>query len=188
MKAVGGAFLAAVLIQPLVFGLLTSVLLAISLLGGASMAPGDLERMGLALFPISLYVVVVAGAVVALLGIPTFVMLRRTNSLGWHSILTAGFLAAALPYAIIAFPLWRDNTGFSYGANWHGTSVQFVSDGVYTIYGWLNYIEEIVRFGIHGLAGAAMFYLVWLRLHEPQPGVPADGPRPAASGAAEHRR
>ncbi len=181
MKAIGGAFLAAVLIQPVVFALLTGVLLVISLLGGATTQSGDLGRVASQLLPIGAYVVVVAAAFVALLGIPLFTVLRRTRKLSWGSISVAGFLAAALPYTIFAFPLFRDHTGFSYGANWHGAYAQFVTNGVYTIYGWLNYIEEIIRFGIQGLAGGTMFYAVWLRLHEPQQGVPANRPRAARS-------
>jgi hypothetical protein len=84
-------------------------------------------------------------------------------------------LSAAIPYALFAFPLWTDSSGFGYGENWHGTYREFIVDGVYTIYGWLNYLEEIVWFGIQGWSGAAAFYFVWLRMHEPQQGAPADG-------------
>lgn len=178
MKAIGAAFLAAVLVQPIVFALLTALLLFISLAGGATMQSDDWARLGPQLPFISFFVVVVAAAFVALLGLPLFALLRRRGKLGWRSICAAGFLAAAIPYAVFAFPLLRDNTGYSAGANWHGTYVQFVTDGVYTIYGWLNYLEEIVRFGIQGLAGGAVFYAVWLKLHEPQQGVPADGLAP----------
>ena len=121
---------------------------------------------------------VVAAAFVFVVGIPLFLVLKRMGRLGWRSILPAGFLAAAIPFAGIGFPLLRDSSGFSYGANWHGTYVQFVENGVYTMYGWLSYLEEVVRFGIHGLAGAAAFHLVWLRLHESQQSVPADNLAP----------
>ncbi len=182
MKAIALASLAAVLVQPLVFALITAALLTISLLGGAMMNNGDLPRLFLQLGPISIYVDVVATAFVVVVGIPLFLVLKRMGKLRWRSILSAGFLAAAIPFAVIGFPLLRDSSGFSYGANWHGTYVQFVENGVYTMYGWLNYLEEIVRFGIHGLAGAAAFYLVWLRLHEPQQGVPADDLAPLGRG------
>ena len=174
MKAIALASLAAVLVQPLVFALVTTALLTISLLGGATMNDGDLPMLFLQLGPLSIYVVVVGAAFVVVVGIPLFLVLKRMGKLGWRSILSTGFLAAAIPFAVIALPMLRDSSGFSYGANWHGTYVQFVQNGVYTMYGWLNYLEEIVRFGIHGLAGAAAFYLVWLRLHDPHQGVSAD--------------
>lgn len=174
MKAIGGAFIASVLIQPFVFFLLTALLMIISLAGGATMQPGDFWRLISQLITLSIYVVIVAAAFAALLGIPLFTLLKRTNRLSWFSMCAAGFLEAAVPYAVFAFPLLSDNTGFSYGANWHGTYTEFIVDGVYTVSGWLNYFENIIQFGLQGLAGGAVFYTVWLKLHEPQQGVSRD--------------
>jgi hypothetical protein len=93
MKAIGGAFLAAVLVQPVVLALLTGLLLIISLLGGATLPPGALGRLCSDFLPISLYVVLVATAFVALFGIPLFTLLMRIKKLHWTSISIAGFLA-----------------------------------------------------------------------------------------------
>jgi len=160
------ASIAAVLVQPVAFALLKAVLMVISLLGGATMSEGALPRLLQQLVLISFYVIVVAAAFVAVLGVPLFLALKRMGRLGWRSVLAAGFLAAAIPLALFSFPLWRDSPGFSYGANWHGTYVRFIENGVYTIYGWFNYVEDIVQFGVQGLAGAAVFYYVWLKVHE----------------------
>jgi hypothetical protein len=165
MRAILFASVAAVLVQPLVFAALSVLLLVISYIGGATASLGDLYRFVLALGQLSIAVIAVAIPFVALIGVPLFLALRRHGLLGWRTITSAGFLAAALPFALIGFPLWGDSTGYSAGANWHGTYVQFVEDGVYTIYGWLNYLEEIVRFGIQGLVGALVFFVVWGRFH-----------------------
>lgn len=186
MKAIVAASLAAILVQPAVFAILMAVLFAIDLLGGSTMNDGDAQRIFVALAQLSFFVILVAAVFVAVLGVPLFLALKRMGRLGWRSILLAGLLAAAVPYAIFAFPPWPDSTGVrvSYGEKWHGTYREFIVDGVYTIYGWLNYLEGIVLFGIQGLAGAAMFYFVWLKTHEPKQGAPGDGPRPAGSARA----
>lgn len=163
MKAMAAAALAAVLIQPLVLGLQLGVLLAIRLSRGAvSSAPEHQPFWGF--LPISLYVVAIAAVFVACVGIPLFLVLKRLNKLGWASISLLGFLAAAIPYALLSFPLWQDISGLTYGANWHGSYVKVVEYGTLTIHGWLRYLEGTVRLGIHGLAGAAVFYFVWRRL------------------------
>src|SRR5512134_3425671 len=150
MKAIVTASFAAILVQPPVFALVMTALLVISLLGGATTGDGDVQEMLVALAQMSIFVIVVAAIFVAVLGVPLFLVLKRVGGLNWRSILLAGFLAAAIPYALFAFPLWIDSSGFSYGENWHGTYREFIVDGVYTVYGWLNYLEEIVRFGIQG--------------------------------------
>ena len=71
--------------------------------------------------------------------------------------------------------------GFSSGGNWYGQYFDFVKDGEYTIYGWLNYAEGILWFGIHGLAGAMVFYRVWLTRSESKPGASANESRPAGT-------
>ena len=178
MKAIIAASIAAVLVQPVVFAFPAAVSIVIGLLEGAITTARDLRGLW-SLASLSVYVLVVAAIFVAFLGIPLFLGLRRINKLSWRSILSAGFLAAAVPYAIIAFPLWQDySSGSSFGGNWYGKDVEFIANGVYTIYGWLSYVEGTIGFGINGLAGADVFYLVWLRLHEPQKTLPADGLTP----------
>ena len=166
MRGIVAGFFAAVLVQPLVFFLRLSLSTFFSWIGGAThVAEAYVRTMGQ--FPLmGFYVVVVAAAFVLVLGIPAFVALKRLNRLSWSSIACAGFLAAAIPIAIYSWPLWTSNPGSSFGGNWYGTYVEFERHGVTTVFGWLNYLENVVWFGIQGLAGAMVFYWAWLKTHE----------------------
>src|SRR6185369_144767 len=73
-----------------------------------------------------LAVVVVAAAVVLLLGIPTFLMLRKLHREGWVSLASAGLVLGALP---VAFSWPRHLEGFSSGENWHGKYVETYVNG-----------------------------------------------------------
>lgn len=146
------ASIAAVAVQPLVFaGRIAPDYLASS---------QPLYGVGFVL----LSVVVVAAAVVLILGIPTFLMLRKFQREGWASLAIAGFVLGALPVAI-SWP--RRLEGFSSGQNWHGKYVDIYISGAPTTYAWLTYGENVLYFGLHGLAGALVFYAVWHRLRRP---------------------
>ncbi|MCB1878185.1 MAG: hypothetical protein KDH88_19595 [Chromatiales bacterium] len=168
MKAITAGALAAVLIQPLVLALQWCIALAIRWSFGGKIAGTEFQTVP---DPVTLggYVLVVASVFVGFVGIPAFLTLKRRGKLAWGSALAVGFLAAAVPYGVVFFPLWQDVSGQNYGARWHGELVPIVVDGVYTPLGWLRYLESSIRFGIHGLTGAAVFFLVWRRLSKPSP-------------------
>jgi hypothetical protein len=143
------ASLAAVLVQPLVF--------AARIVPDLMASPGPLYGVGFILVS----VVVVAAAVVLTLGIPAFLLLRKFQRESWVSVAVAGVLLGALPAALF----WpRHLEGYSAGQTWHGRYVDTYVDGVPTTYAWLSYIESVVYFGVHGLAGALAFYAVWRKL------------------------
>lgn len=52
-------------------------------------------------------------------------------------------------------------TLYSEGANWHGHVVTFIDHGTTTFFGWLVYVERIVTFGLPGVLGAIVFWVVW---------------------------
>jgi hypothetical protein len=138
--------LAAVVVQPLVF------LLRIAPDYIAS--PQPLYGIGFVL----LAILAVAAAVVLLLGIPTFLALRKLHRDGWNSLAVAGLLLGALPVALS----WPGHLeGFSAGQNWHGKYVQTYVNGNPTSYAWLTYGENVAFFALHGLVGALVFYTVW---------------------------
>ena len=180
MQGLVPGFFAAVLVQPFVFLCRVSLDVLLSWLGGATQVAEGYVRFLKQMPMLSFYVIVVAAAFVLVLGVPSFVTLKRLNKLSWWSVSGVGFLAAAVPSAIYAWPLWV-SPGFSAGGNWYGTYVEFVKNGVPTLFGWLSYVEGTFWFGVQGLFGATAFYWAWLKSHEPQQGVPADRPRPAGS-------
>jgi hypothetical protein len=112
-----------------------------------------------------LSVVVVAAAVVLILGIPTFLLLRKFQRMGWTSLAIAGFVLGALPIAALSCPHRLE--GYSSGGNWHGKYVDIYINGAPTTYAWLIYGENVMYFGLHGLVGALVFYAVWRKLDRP---------------------
>ena len=141
------ASLAAVLVQPLV--------LAVRIAPYYFASSDPLYGAG----AVFLSVVVVAAAVVLMLGVPAFLVLRRFHREGWTSLAIAGFLLGALLAAVPSWPRYQE--GYSAGENWHGRYVDTYINGVPTTYAWLSYAENVFYFGIHGLVGAIAFYLVW---------------------------
>jgi hypothetical protein len=142
------ASIAAVAIQPVVFF--------------ARIAPdyfaSSTPVYGLGLFLAA--VVVVAAAVVFMLGIPTFLLLRKFGRVNWTSLAITGLCLGMLP-AALSWPRTLDK--YSSGENWHGKYVDTYVHGVPTSYAWLTYAEGVLCFGVHGLVGALVFYAVWRR-------------------------
>lgn len=140
------AALAAVAVQPVVF----IARLAVDFID----SPQQFYGLGFFL----LAVMAVAGAVVLILGIPTFLLLRRLHRESWTSLGIAGFLIGALPFAFF----WPSQlNGFSAGQSWHGKYVETYVNGIPTNYAWLSYGENLLFSSLHGLVGALVFYSVW---------------------------
>jgi hypothetical protein len=151
MRATALATLAAIAVQPIVFGAWFFLPLVF---GGADVTLRDAWAM-------SFYVVLFAAGFVIFLGLPAFFIIRRFNHVSWRSLSLAGFTIGIVPIAIYGWPTGSHWSGFSSGGNWHGRNVEFYKDGVATIYGWLNYAESILAFGLQGLVGALAFLFVW---------------------------
>ncbi|WP_028101943.1 hypothetical protein [Pseudoduganella violaceinigra] len=152
------AFLSAVAVQPLVLAL------RIAPSYFSSPVPMGIGEISFIYF----LVVFVSAPVVLVLGIPTFLLLRRSARLGWLSVgltgfMLGGFLAALFwPHAL---------SSDSASQNWHGKDVEMYIDGSPTIYAWLSYGENIIYYGLHGLVGAVVFYAVWRKLAPVAPTV-----------------
>jgi len=146
------ASIAAVAVQPIV--------LALRIAPDYLASPQPLYGVGLLL----LGVVVVAAAVVLVLGLPAFHFLRKFQREDWGSLAITGFALGALP-AVFSWP--RRLEGFSSGQNWHGDYVETYVNGAPTTFAWLRYGENVLGFGVHGLAGALVFYAVWRWLGRP---------------------
>ena len=144
------AAIAAVAIQPLVF------LARVAPDYLAAPQPQSLHGLGF----VAVSVLVVAAAVVLILGIPVFLMLHKFHRQGWTSLAIAGLVLGALP-AVFSWP--RPLEGFSAGGNWHGKYVETYINGAPTPYAWLTYGENVLFFALHGVAGALVFYAIWRR-------------------------
>ena len=152
LRAVILSALAAIAVQPLLFGVL-------------NVLPGFLFHPQLSpwrvMLLVSICVVVVAGAFVILLGVPVFLLLYRRGWVGAIPLGLSGFLLAVLPVGILNWPIRKDGGGYS--GDWYGHYVVFIIDGVPTFYGWLSYAATVLEYGLHGLAGALVFLVIWRR-------------------------
>ncbi|MFZ6749353.1 hypothetical protein [Undibacterium sp. Ren11W] len=150
MKAIVLASIAAIFVQPLCF---LVVFFVPTLFNGADILSMDVLRM-------SLFASVIATPFVILVGIPSLLILRRLNRLSSFIFAVIGFVVSSAAVALLGWPGFT-YSGYSSGGNWHGRYVHFVVDGVTTTYGWLNYIEGVLMFGLHGLVGAIVLHFVW---------------------------
>jgi len=94
---------------------------------------------------------------VVVLGLPAFLLLRWKRLVHWWSAIGGGFLLAALPMALSAWPMRYSHTKSSAVIN----GVQTMIDGVPTAAGWLQYGAGVVMFGGLGAVGGLCFWLVW---------------------------
>ena len=149
-KATTLASLGAVAIQPLVF---------LAWLGVPMLVAGESEAF-LDAARYSFMPAVFAVPFVLFVGVPATLFLAHYGKLRWWPLGLIGFTAAALPIAVSG-P--GGGPGFSSGGNWHGKPVEFIVSGEPTLYGWLNFVESTFYFGLHGLVGATVFYVLWRR-------------------------
>jgi hypothetical protein len=113
---------------------------------------------------VSAIVLIIAAVFVLVLGLPAFVLLQRSGRNSVAAVGATGAALAAVPLAILSWPLWVSGGNFSSGGNWYGRQVDFFIDGQPTLYGWLSYGEGVLQFGIHGLVGALVFRSIWRRV------------------------
>jgi len=141
------ASIAAVLIQPVVFmARLTPVFFESS---------QGFSGLGFIL----MCVLAIAAAGVVILGVPAFFLLKRFQRANWKSLAMTGFGIAASASAVLSWP--RRLAGYSSGENWHGKYVVTYINGEPTKYAWLTFSESTLYFGVHGVVGALVFYMVW---------------------------
>ena len=148
------AFIAAVAVQPLVLFLWLAMP---SVLSGAEMPWHDLA-------PISFYSMLFAAPFVLLLGVPLSLILWRLGRFRWWPLALAGALTGAL---FAGWDLPGGDPGYSSGGSWYGQYQDFIIAGEPTVYGWLNYIQSMLAFALHGLIGASTYYLVWASVLRP---------------------
>lgn len=150
MKPILLGSIAAISAQPVLFFVWASLSIIAS---GRSVPVAELLRM-------SWLVLAVAMLVVVALGVPLFLGLRKAGRASFVQIAAAGFVLAGALAALLSWP-GGIRQGSTIAITWHGKLTAFVVDGEVTIWGWLNYLEVVTRFALHGLVGAALFFKVW---------------------------
>jgi hypothetical protein len=156
MKSIALATAAAIGIQPFVFFLLFFIPLLVL---GADVRLSDLMGMPLLAAAIS-------APFVLFIGIPAFLLLRYFSRLSWLSLGCAGLIGAVSPFALYGWPLSSRYDGYSSGGNWYGHSVAFFVNGAPTIYGWLEYGQDLLVVGLQGVIGALAFLFIWRRVSD----------------------
>jgi hypothetical protein len=127
-----------------------------------------------------------AMAHVVLLGLPAFFALRRRGWLRTRSVAAAGLLTGALPIAVITWPYpLRQPYSYSSSGTWHGRQVDFVADGLPTLFGWFSYLEAVATFGLLGVVSALAFWFAWLYC-QGAAAVPLSTRNPEAMGGFHH--
>ena len=147
--AVMTSVLAALAVQPLVLFLWAFIPL---LLQGAELPWNQVGVM-------CLMAMLFAAPFIVVLGIPSALLLQRSGRLKWWPLALIGTVAGMI---FVAWSGPGSDSGFSSGGNWYGKHVDFVVNGKPTLYGWLSYLQSVVAFGLHGLAGATAFYFSWV--------------------------
>ena len=105
-------------------------------------------------------VVAVATWVVLVLGVRLFFALRSNGHASLASLLGVGVLAGSLPVIVLG---WPNREVSAFGAAWFGHYVQALVAAKLRPYGWIQYAQGIVAFGLQGLLVATVFLRVWER-------------------------
>jgi len=107
----------------------------------------------------SIICLLVSTLYVVVLGLPAYLLLRWRHAIRWWSTLIAGFVLAAVPLAILVWPLRFAGPGSSASVNGVATMI----DGVPTMAGWVQYLAGVGQMGALGVVGAFAFWLVQRR-------------------------
>ena len=110
-------------------------------------------------------VTVVSAAMVLLLGVPAFLLLRRWQRANCWTMALAGALLASLLALAVGWP--RTMPGLGSQEYWHGQYVRTYLDGEPTRYVWYQLAESAGAYALLGMATALVFYAVWRWLAMP---------------------
>jgi hypothetical protein len=131
-----------------------AVLIPSALVGGASQSASGF------------FAIVFSGMYVVLLGLPSFLILRRFKVLRWWSVCLAGFVCGTIPMAIISWP-YSASAGTSYTA-WDGSKmVEYLVNDVPTVAGWWSYAYGAAGVGALGAVAALGSWVTYTRLTAP---------------------
>ena len=109
-------------------------------------------------------VTVVSAAMVLLLGVPAFLLLRRWRRANCRTMALAG---ALLGSALALYLNWPNMPGYTLQENGHGQLVFIYLYGEPTRYAWYKVVESMGAYALLGMATALVFYAVWRWLAVP---------------------
>ena len=155
----------AVLLAALIAALVPLALLAVLALIAWAVDPSAGYASVEGMVMVAVAVTLVAGAVVFLLGVPAFLLLRRWRRDNWWTMALAGALLGSLLALWMRWP--RTMPGWGSQENWHGQYVHTYIDGEPTRYAWFKLVEAMGAYALLGMATALVFYAVWRWLAVP---------------------
>lgn len=99
----------------------------------------------------------ISAAHVVVLGVPTYLLLRKLSVIRWWTIVGSGFVLGAVSVAVFSWPLRYQEFGASASVD----GVTTMINGIPTMAGWLQYAYSVSFFGVCGAIGAFGFWVVW---------------------------
>jgi len=109
-----------------------------------------------------LSVLLVSCAVILLIGLPIYFVLKKFRLNTTLNVAAVGFLIPLLVLTILNFGI-TSYGDYSAGENYYGTYRATFVSGTRTMWGWVKFFEEILTFGIHGVVGATIFHKIYLK-------------------------
>jgi len=101
----------------------------------------------------------VALAHAIILGLPTYLFLRRLHLTNWWVSPIFGFIIGSVPSAIFTWPLTHSPVGYT---AWDGKAmVDYVVNGVPTKAGWIQYFQSVCGVGLLGMLSGLAAWAVW---------------------------
>jgi hypothetical protein len=116
----------------------------------------DVSNVGNFILFYTFWVALVTGIILIVLGMPIYQILARKQMASAMNIGGIGFIIPVVIFILIT-EFFSVSDSFSSGENYYGTYREMIIDGNRTMWGWIRYAENTIKFGIHGLVGALVF-------------------------------
>lgn len=116
---------------------------------------------------VAAFALCISVAHVGILGLPAFLLLKKHWSLNLYRMMAVGFFLGCLPSGLVMWPYdySQFKSSFSY---WNGHAMVHAKiNGVPTLIGWIDYLQNIGIMGLFGVLSAAVFWLTYLSLSSP---------------------
>lgn len=124
----------------------------------------DISEIGSFILFYLFWVMLVSGSIVLTIGIPIYLVLESKNLASSWNLAAIGFLIPVVIYLVIS-AIYSVSSGFSSGQNYYGIYREMIVHGERTFWGWISFVEDTIKFGVHGLIGAIVFgkIMLWIK-------------------------
>ncbi|GJM10571.1 MAG: hypothetical protein DHS20C11_28470 [Lysobacteraceae bacterium] len=125
---------------------------------------GDLSTILPSIFFYLYWVAIASGVIVIVLGIPSYLILEKKDHVSISNLAMIGFMIPIVIFIVLS-AIYSVGSGFSSGQNFYGTYRDIIVNGERTLWGWISFGEDALKFGIHGLIGAIVFgkAMFWMK-------------------------